>query len=232
MKQQTKKLGTKLLALTLGAMSAFGMVACGGNGGSNSGDHGGNGTGGNLKISIARLGYGIDWLNALVDEFEKETNVNVEVFPKVGNAGVSALQTEAESLASDTDLFFNRQNFFPKKVYEGAITVKGVTYDCLYEDLSDVWNSVVDEGSTLTIKDKIDVSYESSFNIAGKYYAMPWAGGAVPKATAMTRPFSPAPLWAGAAPTARASALWRGRRTLPPPTRPLPPCGTRPKTPP
>ena len=181
MKSQTKKTVTKLAALALSAVSAFGMVACGGSGSetSNGGSNGGDGSklGGKLKISIARLGYGIDWLTALEKEFEKETNVDVEVVSKVGNAGVTALQTEAESLASDTDLFFNRQNFFPKKVYEGAITVKGVTYDCLYEDLSDVWNSVVDEGSTLTIKDKMNTSYESSFNIAGKYYAMPWAGG-------------------------------------------------------
>lgn len=188
MKFQNKKVGTKLVALALGAVSAFSMASCFGNGGGNESGAGGggNGLGGNLKISVARLGYGIEWLEALEKEFEKETGINVKIVSKVGNTGVAALQTEAESLASDTDLFFNRQNFFAKKVYEGAITVKGATYDCLYADLSDVWDSVVDEGSTATIKDKMNASYEQSFNIAGKYYAMPWAGGVMGMARNVT----------------------------------------------
>lgn len=53
-----------------------------------------------------------------------------------------------------------------------------------------------------------------------------------PKGHSYDAAISPAPPWAAAAPTARASALWRGRRTLQPPTRPLPPCGTGKGTPP
>ncbi len=178
MKATGKKFTKRVLSIVLGAVLAFGLASCGGAGESGGGNGGGNGgIGGELKISIARLGYGTDWLFALKDEFEKETGVKVTIVSKVGDSAVGALQTEVESLASKTDLFFNRQGTFSKKVFEGGITVKGKNYDCLYEDLSDVWNSVVDEGTTKTIKDKMDETYESSFNIEGKYYSLPWAGG-------------------------------------------------------
>lgn len=173
MKKRTKKLGTKVLALILGAISVFGMASCGGNGKGN----GGGGIGGDLKISVARLGYGITWLQELIKEFEKETNVDVKLVSKVGMVGTQAIQTEVQSKASDTDLVFNKELAFGKKVYEGNIQVKGKTYDCLYEDLTDIYNSVVDEGTTKTINDKIDKGFSSAFNINGKYYGMPWAGG-------------------------------------------------------
>lgn len=170
------KILKKTLAFVTSAILMISLASCGG-GGENSGNNGGTGEGGELKISVARLGYGIEWLNQIAKEFEKETKVKVRIVSKVGMVGVDAIKTEIDSKSSDTDLVFNHELSFGRKVYEGAITVKGKTYDCLYEDLSDVYESVVDEGTTKTIKDKVDKNFANSYMVNGKYYGLPWAGG-------------------------------------------------------
>lgn len=133
---------------------------------------------GTLKISAVELGYGVDWLTALVEAFEEETGYEVTVVNPVGSLGVNALATELESKASDSDLIFNKFQFFAKYVHEGkTVGQDGKSYDCLLEDITDVWESVVDEGSTQTIASKMDSEYESYYNMDGKYYGIPWAGG-------------------------------------------------------
>lgn len=178
------KIAKKLITACLAAVCAFGMTACGGGnngGGGNGGYSGGGGTGenGSLTISTVKLGYGVEWLYNIASAFEKKENVKVTIKPPaVGDAGQTALDNEIESKASDSDLFFNKRGWFAKAAYEGKIVAdNGKTYDCLYEDLTDVWNSVVDEGSTKTIKDKMDKTYVASSEIEGKYYSLPWAGG-------------------------------------------------------
>lgn len=166
-----KKLFIKIASVCLAVVSAAGLCACGDSGGK------GEGVNGYLKISAVKLGYGVDWLNAMIEEFEKSSGINVDLSVVNGAAGQDALDDEIESLASDTDLFFNKRGWFAKGVYEGSISAKGKNYDCLYADLSDVWNSVADEGSAKTVKDKMDATYANAFDIEGKYYALPWAGG-------------------------------------------------------
>jgi len=169
------KILKKLVTVCMAVICAFGMIACGDSG--NNG--GGTGENGSLTISVVKLGYGVEWLNKLASAFEKKENVKVTIKPPaVGDVGQAALDDEIESKASDSDLFFNKRGWFSKAVYEGKIVAaNGKTYDCLYEDLTDVWNSVVDEGSTKTIKDKMDPTYVASSEIDGKYYSLPWAGG-------------------------------------------------------
>lgn len=174
------KIAKKLITACLAVVCAFGMTACGDSGNSqNNGSGGGTGENGALTISAVKLGYGVEWLYNIASEFEKKENVKVTIKPPaVGATGQAALDTEIESKASDSDLFFNKRGWFSKAVYEGKIVAgNGKTYECLYEDLTDVWNSVVDEGSTKTIKDKIDPTYVASSEIEGKYYSLPWAGG-------------------------------------------------------
>lgn len=179
MSKFTKKLITLLLAI----VCAFAMVACT-DGGGNSGGNGDESNGGNkgsssLTISAVKLGYGVEWLNALAKAFEQKEGIEVKINnPAVGAVGQATLDTEIESKASDTDLFFNKRGWFSKAVYEGKIVAaNGKTYDSLYADLTDVWNSVVDEGSEKTIKEKMDKTYVASSEIDGKYYSLPWAGG-------------------------------------------------------
>ena len=137
----------------------------------------GNGKG-TLQITAVELGYGVDWLEALIDEFEKETGYTVEFQSKVGSLGTSALTTELESLVSKSDLIFNKFGNFAKYAHEGKVVgADGETYDCILADVTEVWNAAVDEGSDTTIAEKIDAEYEEYYNMDGKYYGMPWAGG-------------------------------------------------------
>ncbi len=169
-----RKIAKKLITACLAAVCAFGMTACDGGGGNS-----GTTDNGSLTISVVKLGYGVEWLNKLAEAFETKEGIKVTINPPaVGSVGQTSLDTEIESKASDTDLFFNKRGWFAKGVYEGKIVAaNGKSYDCLYEDLTDVWNSVVDEGSSKTIKDKMDLTYAEAAEIDGKYYSLPWAGG-------------------------------------------------------
>ncbi len=166
-----KKVLKSVLATILAVVMCMGLTACSAGGAGKAGENG------YLKISIVNLGYGTDWLYAMVDEFEKESGINVDVSVKVGASGQAAFDSEIESLSSNTDLFFNKRAWFAEDVYKGTISAKGKSYDCLYADLSDVWASVVDEGSELTIADKMSDLYADALKIEGKYYSLPWAGG-------------------------------------------------------
>lgn len=170
MRNALKKVFATGLSSLLG-LSCLGLTACQESGRSEPGENG------YLFISSVNLGYGVDWLYAMEKAFEEETKINVDIQTIVGSSGQASLDAEIESLASETDLFFNKRGFFAEDVYKGSISVRGQSYDCLYADLTDVWNAVVDEGSTLTIAEKMDPLYTQAFNIEGKYYALPWAGG-------------------------------------------------------
>lgn len=161
----------KVICLAISLVLLAGMTACGGGGDEPAGEKGG------LSISIVQKGYGVDWLKAMEKPFEEQTGIAVDITVKTGNMAQSAFDNELESLSSSTDLFFTMRPWFAQDVYKGRITAKGKAYDCLYADISDVWNSKVDEGSNLTIKDKMAQTYVDALNIEGKYYNLPWAGG-------------------------------------------------------
>ncbi len=166
MKGMLKKVSAIALGATLAVSAGALGVGCGGNQG-----------GEDLQISALKLGYGVDWLYALEEAFEAKTGKTVTVKVKVGNEGQAPFDSELESNASETDIFFTKRGWFAEDVYKGKISVKGASYDCLYADLTDVWNSVAAEGETKTIKEKMDSTYADALNIEGKYYNLPWAGG-------------------------------------------------------
>lgn len=173
-----KNVAKKAIAAMLALLLCFGVVACEGKG-SEGGGEGVPGENGYVHISAVRLGYGVDWLYALEDAFEEKTGINVYIDVAIGSAGQGTLDTELESLASTTDLFFNKRGWFAEDVYKGSISARGQSYPCLYENLDDVWSAVVDEGASEedTIESKMDPIYAEAFNIEGHYYSMPWAGG-------------------------------------------------------
>ncbi len=166
-----KKSMKKVLATGLSLVALFGATACGDSSGGGKSEPGENGY---LKITAVELGYGTEWLKKMEPIFEQQSGINVDIVTKVG--AVDAINTEIESKASDTDLFFNKRGYFAKDVFKGSISVKGQKYDCLYADLSDVWASIP-EGETKTIEQKMDARYAEAYEIEGKYYALPWAGG-------------------------------------------------------
>ncbi len=156
-----KKLFMRIVCVCLAAVSVAGFCACGG------------GKKDGIQISAVEYGYGLQWLKEMISEFEKDTGINVELVTKKGSAGEESFKTEIESGDSYTDLFFSKRGWFAKDAYVSFVS-KGKSYDCLYADLTDVWNSASDGK---TIKEKMYDSYADAFDISGKYYALPWAGG-------------------------------------------------------
>ncbi len=130
-----------------------------------------------LVVTVARLGYGDQWLYDLAKAYEAKTGTKVQVFSKIGDSGLGAIRTEMESKASETDIFFTRAGEYFKTIYKGGVNIGGTNYACEYADLTDVWNSKADSSESVTIKEKMDPAFEEFHNMDGKYYGMPWANG-------------------------------------------------------
>ena len=159
-----KKTIKRLIAAFTACLLPLTFAACKGK--SDGGDVAGEN--GFLRIKAVKYGYGTDWLEDLAREFRKDKGINVVIETGVGESAENAFKSEFESGSSRADLFFSKRGFFAEKVYTG---------DNLYAELTDVWNSVADDGSDKTIKEKVSASYVDAFEIDGKYYSMPWAGG-------------------------------------------------------
>ncbi len=127
-----------------------------------------------LKITVSKLGFGTEWLKAIVKAYEEKTGVHIEIEEVVGGAGIDAIYAEQESNASNTDIFITRHRHYFETIYEGKITAGGQTYDCQYADLTDVYNDTTYGKSIL---EKMKPQYESFLNTDGKYYGLPWAEG-------------------------------------------------------
>ena len=135
------------------------------------------GSNADLVITALQLGYGTEWLEAMAEAYEAEHDIDIEIRTRIGIGSQPTLDSEIDSKASDTDLFFGKRGWFAEEVYQGSIFAHGQSYPCLYANLDDVWGDVVDEGTTLTIADKMDPTYAEAFQIEGHYYSIPWAGG-------------------------------------------------------
>lgn len=96
-----KKIGMGILA----ACIAIGAAGCG-NGGN--GGNGGGGGGGTLVITVLEQGYGVKWLNGIVDAYKKKTGSDVKVVKKIGGAGQASIETEISSLSNKT-IFLSRK---------------------------------------------------------------------------------------------------------------------------
>ena len=135
------------------------------------------GTNADLVITAIQLGYGTEWLEAMAEAYEAEHDIDIEIRTRIGIGSQTQLDDQINSLAGDTDLYFGKRGWFAEWVYKGSIFSHGQTYPCLFANLDDVWGDVVDEGTTLTIADKMDPTYAEAFQIEGHYYSIPWAGG-------------------------------------------------------
>lgn len=132
-------------------------------------------TKGVLYVDIYNAGYGTDFIDTIGKAFEEKTGVKVV---KTDIAFAADIQTKLESGVSRTDIFCNL--LAPYNYLYSSKTIGGVTYDCLVEDLTDLYNSVP-QGETKTVKDKMYDSYAEyhSFEKNGetKYYSFPWISG-------------------------------------------------------
>lgn len=164
-----KQILKRAVAVMTASVLAVGMLTgCGGKGGSSKADAD------TLVITVAKLGFGDQWLTELAKAYEEKTGQKVQVISKVGESGLSAIKGELQSQSSETDIFFTRPSEFFKSIYRGAVTINGEKYDCEFADLTDVWESTP-EGDDKSIKEKMNADFEAYYNVDGKYYGLPWA---------------------------------------------------------
>ena len=128
-----------------------------------------------LKIDLLDAGYGTEFCYKLKEIFEQEhpgKTIDIQ------SSNTIQLSTENKILSgptrNDVDLFITSYSDWRTLVDKGPRAVEG--YDCCIEDLTDIYNSVDENG--VKIKDKLDAEYTAYVsNDAGKYYAIPWASG-------------------------------------------------------
>lgn len=157
-----KKIGVGILAAVL----AFGATGCKKEDNSDT-----------LVITALEQGYGVEWLNNIVDAYKKKTGNNVKVLKKIGSAGQAAIETEISSLSNKTDIFITEKENFFTSVRAGAVTVGGVKYDSYYEKLNDVYEAELKGENGATIKSKMAKDYLDYNEVDGNYYSLPWQNG-------------------------------------------------------
>ena len=128
-----------------------------------------------LIIEAHSAGYGEDWIAFMAQEFEQKTGTKVIVEYQVGVQGISNMDANIKSLTSDTDIFFTGGASF-SEVYRGSIKANGQTYDCLYADLTDLYNSTI-EGEGITVAQKMTESSRKELLFNDKYYHFPYVSG-------------------------------------------------------
>lgn len=161
------------------SISVLGIMAAvlSGCGGSSSGDIPSRDGKPVLNVTIAKMGYGTDWLKNICTKYNEKTGVGFSFNILVGQDGVSTIQTQLDSYKLNADLVFTKKGTFEKDIYftKGA-KIGGQVVDCMYAELSDVYN-YKNEGESKTIKEKMYSEYETQYNFSNKYYGLPWAGG-------------------------------------------------------
>ncbi len=164
MKKRNRILALLMVAIMI--MSVF--AGCGKSGGKKST--------GTLQIGVAQLGYGTSWLENIIDAYEKKTGNKVELTIEIGQKGNSKFNEVVESNATELDLVFHESAKVKENIYGGSITLDGTTYDCLYADISDVYNTKV-SGESKTIGEKMSDASLKKVEIDDKYYTMQWSMG-------------------------------------------------------
>ena len=134
-----------------------------------------------IVIHAANLGYGLDWLKDLTDRYSAKTGVQFKIDEAMGQEGVSGIITEIQSKSGRSDILVGRSSYtYHTTIYKGRIeAANGQKYDCAFEDLTDVYNSVY-EGENAeknTIAKKINSNFLDYYTVNGKQYGLPWANG-------------------------------------------------------
>lgn len=169
-----KKVVVLFLALVMMLVAGIGCSDKGETGNNPSVD--GPFSGKTLNLTIAKLGYGTDWLNKIVEAYSAKSGVKVNTRVKIGTDGVTAISTELGSMISEQDIYVTKIGNIFADLYRGQVSYQGVQYDSLYADLTDVYNTTVD-GENKTIKEKFDNGIVEHISFNDKYYYMPWSNG-------------------------------------------------------
>lgn len=135
-----------------------------------------------LIVEVFGGGYGTDMIYSLANKYTQKTGKQVLISVQTGTQGVTNMSTNLRSYEADTDIFFTKGSLFAD-VYKGEISIKGQKYECLFENMTDLYNSQI-EGEGVLYKDKMLSTYNAYYNMdetseQGKYYFTSWASGTV-----------------------------------------------------
>ena len=135
-----------------------------------------------LEIYIGKFGYGVEWLDAVIELFKEQTwvkekypDLNIPTPMNNSERNYPANRIMAGANANSIDLFFSCVSA------SGNFGVKDSGGNSYFEDLTDVYDSEV-PGESILLKEKMlpDI-YEAQDiqNLDGttSYYAMPWVNG-------------------------------------------------------
>ena len=149
-----------LLCATIGFTSAFGLTACQKENPEST-----------LYIDISNAGYGIRWLDPLVDIFESEhAGMEVKVRDVVKNDG-NYVQ-KCLSGTADTDLFFVETTVL-KYIDTPVETNSGERFEHPFMDLTELYNEKI-PGEEKSIAEKMRPEYLAFNTVDGKNYTFPW----------------------------------------------------------
>ncbi len=129
-----------------------------------------------LTIEAVNLGYGVQWLQDLADAYTAQhPEITIKINQLVGSAGNDAINGHSEALTGYTDIFAFRPSKYHYNVYQGAVNTSAGKIDCIYADLTDIYTTPYEDGST--ILSKTDSSISDYLKVNGKYYGVNWADG-------------------------------------------------------
>lgn len=163
--KKIKSMVCKVLLIMMSViLTTISFVACGAKNDVVKGEFG-------LNIITINKGYGLDWLNALVEEFKKKyPGIEVKVKAEV-NDGLITNLLDSGNENNPYDLFFTGTNLsrYIKSSLNGSNEILA--------DLTDLYNGKAAESETKTIKEKVDPSLLDAFthkkNGEEKFYTMP-----------------------------------------------------------
>ena len=152
----------KLTALLLSSAAVFGCLAgCGASNDPNT-----------LYIDAFEGGYGVEWLYALGEEFEKKNEgITVKINETSDDSTFSTMLMSGRSTA---DIVFERYPFWDR-IFRPTV-VGSTTYDPILEDLTDIYNAKI-PGEDVTIAEKLPEDVRAYYETDGKYYHFNWAAG-------------------------------------------------------
>lgn len=134
-----------------------------------------------LEIYATDSGYGIEWLNTCIANFEAANpDINVEFWSEKGETGRALSMMTAGPSNTTTDLIFTEENFYEYQ-YKGASVAFG--YDNLFADLTDIYEAKI-PGENKTMKEKMRPELLDAFGVeeenedgtwSDHYYFTSWA---------------------------------------------------------
>jgi len=158
-----KKFTIRLISLLSAAVLSLAAVGCGKNVNKES----------TLFIDISSAGYGIEWLDPLVEMY-KVDHPGIDVQINSLTKGDIEYVEKALSGRAETDLFFVETDIY-KYLKTPVIASDGKKYDSVFEDITDLYNTVI-PGESKTIAEKMESAYLNYNTVDGKNYSLPWMG--------------------------------------------------------